>query len=190
VTQYRTCVRAGACTPPGTGVGCNWGRADREDHPVNCLRRSQAEAFCEWLGARLPSEAEFEYAARSRGQNFDYPWGNEQATCAYAILDSGVPGCGTEHTWPVCSRDRGRTVQGLCDLSGNVWEMVADCYQDSYRDAPTDSSPRTECTGPASTNFGVRGGGYYNYALVCRAAYRDRRGVSYSNRGLGFRPAR
>ncbi|MBI5244538.1 MAG: SUMF1/EgtB/PvdO family nonheme iron enzyme [Elusimicrobia bacterium] len=85
VAQYKACVDTGACAAPDTGGSCNWGVSGRESHPVNCVDWNQAKAFSEWADGRLPSEAEWEYAARSAGKDRKYPWGDEQATCARAV---------------------------------------------------------------------------------------------------------
>ncbi|MBU1898725.1 SUMF1/EgtB/PvdO family nonheme iron enzyme, partial [Myxococcota bacterium] len=118
VKQYRACVAAGACSEPNRGKYCNWGESGREDHPINCVDWDQAKAFASWAGGRLPSEAEWEYAARSQGQGREYPWGDAQATCDYAVMDDGGDGCGQGRTWSVCSKTRGNTEQGVCDMSG------------------------------------------------------------------------
>ena len=79
VAQYQACVDAGECTEPDTGGyegHCNWGRSGRENYPINCVDWLQARAFSKWVGGDLPSEAQWEYAARSQGQNIIYPWGN------------------------------------------------------------------------------------------------------------------
>ena len=109
---------------------------------MNCLDWQQAVDFCAWAGGRLPSEAEWEYAARSGGpsSSYKYPWGNDAATCTYAVMDDGGYGCGTGRTWSVCSKPAGNTSQGLCDMSGNVWEWVEDWYHGDYTGAPTDGS--------------------------------------------------
>ncbi|MBI5243481.1 MAG: SUMF1/EgtB/PvdO family nonheme iron enzyme, partial [Elusimicrobia bacterium] len=127
--QYRACVDAGACTPPSSYVG-------GDDQPVVNVDWNQAKKFSEWAGGRLPSEAEWEYAARSAGKDWKYPWGNEEATCAKAVMSEGGLGCGKSSTWPVCSKSAGNTKQGLCDMAGNVWEWTQDWYHDSYNGAP------------------------------------------------------
>ena len=64
VAQYRECVRAGVCTEPDADQFCNWDKPDRADHPVNCVDWQQAKDYCHWAGRRLPTEAEWERAAR------------------------------------------------------------------------------------------------------------------------------
>jgi len=162
VAMYRACVAAGACdthrlhgserSGPGsfsrTGY-CNWNHSDREDHPLNCVSHKQALAFARWVGngARLCSEAEFEYAARSGGQDILYPWGNAEPTCEITIMSDGGDGCGVDRSWPICSRPRGNSTQGVCDLAGNVREWVADQYHPNFVGAPSDGSAWMDHTG-------------------------------------------
>ena len=145
VHQYAECVDAGVCTPPATSEGCSWGVLGRNNHPINCVNVYQAEEFCEFVGGRLPSESEWEYAARGLGQDVEYPWGDDLPDCDKAVIswydgDAFVDGCGTGHTWPVCSKPAGNTPQGLCDMGGNVWEWVPDRWHVNYEGAPTDGS--------------------------------------------------
>ena len=189
VEQYKACVDAGACTAPDTGGYCNWGQSDRGKHPINCVDWQQAQAYAKWAGGRLPTEAEWEYAARSGGRDWKYPWGNENATCDRAVISEGGNGCGRNSTWPVCSKPRGNTTQGLCDMAGNVWEWVQDWYHDSYNGAPTDGSAWEKPTGSYRVN---RGGSWYYRARYVRAAnrlYGDPRYRDY-NVSVGFRLAR
>ena len=147
-SQYAQCVLAEVCAEPlvaqgeNSGKNCNWLWWGRDDHPVNCVNAYEAEAYCEWIDARLPSESEWEYAARSGGQDIEYPWGDEPASCDLAIMSAGnyQYGCGLGHTWPVCSKPLGNTEQGLCDMGGNVKEWVQDCWYGNYDGAPTDGS--------------------------------------------------
>ncbi|MFC1654224.1 formylglycine-generating enzyme family protein [Myxococcota bacterium] len=143
VEQYKACVDASVCTVPDeypANPYCNWGKPDRLDHPMNCVNWNQAGAFCRWSGVRLPTEAQWEYAARSGGEDIEYPWGDETATCQYTVMDEGGDGCGMDRTWAVCGKTAGNTAHGLCDMSGNVYEWVRDQYHDSYVGAPTDGS--------------------------------------------------
>ena len=181
--QYRACVRAGVCKKSTYGTKsdhkyCNWGHTGREQHPMNCVDWHGAAAFCRWAGGRLPTEKEW-YAEASKGGTRTYPWGSEEATCARAIMDDGktkggagteTDGCGEDHTWPVCSKPRGNSVSGLCDMSGNVWEWTS----------TAEGSARV-----------VRGGGWYvDYQALLRSSARYV--LTPSNRGsyFGFRCAR
>ncbi len=186
VGQYAACVKAGKCSAPDTGEYCNWEKAGHEDHPINCVDWGQAAAFARWAGGRLPSEAEWAYAARSGGKKWRYPWGNQKATCARAVMnDGGGYGCGKGRTWPVCSKPAGNTKQGLCDMAGNVWEWVADWYG-PYGEAPTNGSARTN----AAQLRVLRGGGWRDSARYLRAAIRRWNSPGSRNNFLGFRVAR
>ncbi len=170
VAQYEQCVDEDVCTSPSDyHVTCNWDEPGYEAHPVNCVNWFQAFTYCWWLGARLPSEAEWEYAARSGGQDIVYPWGNDEATCDYAVMGGVESGCGTGRTWEVCSRPAGKTAQGLCDMAGNLWEWVQDWYHINYGGAPVDGSAWEEPEGIYRVS---RGGSFSNNADNLRAAYR------------------
>jgi iron(II)-dependent oxidoreductase len=162
VAQYYACVNEGSCTDPDDNTvfsSCNWGQNDRDDHPVNCVDWYQASDFCAWAGGYLPSEAEWEYAARSGGQDIAYPWGNQTATCEYAVMETenSGDGCGQDRTWPVCSKVAGNTSQGLCDMAGNVYEWVQDWYHSDYHGAPIDGSAWEDPAGIARV---IRGGSW------------------------------
>lgn len=141
VEQYLECVIEGKCEVPGTGGFCNWGKKDRRRHPINCVKWDDANDFAAFKGARLPSEAEYEYAATSKGKNQPYPWGKDTATCEKAVMyGKGDHGCSSLGTMPVCSKPKGNTEQGLCDMVGNVNQWVGDTWHDSYAGAPADGS--------------------------------------------------
>ena len=189
VRQYAACVADQACTEPETKRDCNWDDPGYEDHPVNCVDWYQAKAFCSWVGGRLPTEAEWEYAARSGGQDIEYPWGNDTATCNYAVMgDDGGYGCGTGRTMPVCSRPEGNTAQSLCDMAGNVFEWVEDDYHDNYGGAPGDGGAWVDS--PRGIYRTFRGGGFYFDAVTLRAAYRTYDDPAGRYADLGFRCAR
>ncbi|MCP3886361.1 MAG: formylglycine-generating enzyme family protein, partial [Propionibacteriaceae bacterium] len=169
VCHYADCFADGKCTHPktsdmpNTSDGCNWMVRGNGNHPVNCVDVYQAEAFCQWAGGRLPSESEWEFVARGRGRDIIYPWGDELATCEYAVMgvninDLFVGGCGIDHTFEVCSRPQGNTAQGLCDVAGNVWEWVPDKWTIDYQGAPTDGSPWMDAVYEDSRV--IRGGDY------------------------------
>ncbi len=140
VEEYNACVKVGKCARPkdsGDSEYCNWGYFDRGKHPVNCVDWSQAKNYCEWKGKRLPTEKEWEKAARGTDGR-KYPWGNKEASCDYAVMADGKSagksgktryGCGKDRTWPVCSKREGDSPYGLCDMAGNVWEWTADLYE-------------------------------------------------------------
>ena len=195
VRQYSSCVAAGRCTKPKTGKYCNWGRSGREAHPINCVDWNQAVAFSRWVGGRLPTEAEWEYAARSGGRPWRYPWGSSPAPdCRRVVMDDGrttgsagseTDGCGRDSTWPVCAKVSGKTRQGLCDMIGNVWEWTSDWY------GKYSNGHQRDPKGAAGGSYRVyRGCGWYDTASYCRAANRGSNSPSHRDNDLGFRPAR
>ena len=199
VKMWRACVAAGKCKAAGTGSGyCNWKHRGREAHPINCVSWDDSQAFAAWVGggARLCSEAEWEYAARSGGKDRKYPWGDAKATCARAVMDDGrtkggagaeTDGCGEDRTWPVCSKAPGNSSQGVCDLAGNVWEWVQDWYHGSYSGAPTNGAAWET---PAGSLRVLRGGSWYYGAGSLRAALRLWYAPDYRFYYLGLRLCR
>lgn len=183
--QYRACVAAKACSPQKTA--CLTSQFSADDQPAVCVSWTQARDFSLWVGGRLPSEAEWEYAARSAGKDRKYPWGDSAATCDKAVISEGGFGCGRGATWPVCSKPAGNTEQGLCDMAGNAWEWVQDWYQHSYDGAPVDGSAREI---PPSSDRVVRGGCWRFDGFRARAAERDDDGARRADTLHSFRPAR
>jgi len=204
--QYRCCYLDGACTepqPPGwepdtddswlSLENCNWNLQEEDDRPINCVNWQQAVDFCAWAGGRLPSEAQWEYAARGQGQDVTYPWGEEEPSCDLCVMNEamGMPGCDEERTWDVCSKPNGNTEQGLCDMAGNVYEWVQDCYHLNYEGAPSDGTAwQIECasdSGAVVVRSSPLNAGMPNYFQNASRSF------SYETHwsvGFGFRCAR
>jgi len=207
VSQYRVCVDACACDPPqetepwckGSNAKYNqWLRAGHDAYPVNCVDFAQAEAFCAWADARLPSEAEWEKAARGgceAGSAADcakttrvYPWGNEPATCARAILDEGSGwGCGEDRIWPVASRASNVSPHGLLDMAGNLWQWTADWYAPDAFVTSTTIDPKGPPDGVLRV---IRGGTFLEKTAHLRSGVRATGEPHTAYRALGFRCAR
>ncbi|MDI1444414.1 SUMF1/EgtB/PvdO family nonheme iron enzyme [Polyangium sp. 6x1] len=120
VRAYRACVAAGACTPSHTGEAFCPGDAEgKADHPISCIDFPQAEAYCAFAKKRLPTEREWEYAARAGNEHRKFSWGDDPPDEKHACYDH--PG-----TCPVASFPAGAF--GLYDMSGNVWEWTSTVY--------------------------------------------------------------
>ena len=193
VAQFTRCVDAGACDPAHFKTArdmryCNFGDPTRNDHPMNCVDFRAASAFCGWVGRRLPTEAEWELAARgTAGRTF--PWGEERPTCARAVMkNSANDGCGQDHTFVVGSKPAGATPEGVLDLSGNVWEWVSDWYAADYYAR----SEKRDPTGPPDGSVrSMRGGSWLSGdATGLRGANRDNDKIDYVGNGVGLRCAR
>lgn len=188
--RYLKCVEAGACTPPAPGGACNYGRPNIANKPVNCASWYQAKAFCEWEGKRLPSEAEWEKAARGTDKRM-FPWGNNKPTCEYAVMDkenAGNLGCGTGDVFEVGSKPKGASPYGAMDMAGNLWEWTNDWYGVEYYN----ESPAENPTGPAEGEYKTtRGGDFFS-----RTKYELRTTVRFPHEpsdysiAIGFRCAK
>ena len=148
------------------------------DHPAIEVSWYGALAYCRWVGGRLPSEAEWEYAARGRPGSA-YPWGDNPPDCAKANYGECVG-----ETSPAGDYPMGASWCGALDMAGNVWEWAGDWYEQSYYNL----SPLENPTGPRGGSYRVvRGGSWSSEAGDLRAAYRLNNPPANRNNDLGFR---
>ena len=182
VAEFRACVAAGACTEPRGGGSCTWGQAARDEHPVTCVGRDQARAYCRFVGKRLPTEIQWEKAARSIDAR-RFPWGEKPVSCVLAVWGDGPnpDGCGANGPKPVCSAQTGNSNYDLCDLAGNVYEWVDDPYA-TYDPATNSGKAAADAPGV------IRGGSWFNgSAADLRTSARVKYDPAKGNGALGFR---
>jgi formylglycine-generating enzyme required for sulfatase activity len=194
--QYRRCVEVGDCSPPAESGSSSrdsyYGGGTYDDYPVIYVSWYQAADYCAWAEARLPTEAEWEYAAHGpEGRVF--PWGDEfdgtrvnycDANCPYEHADETADD-GYADTAPVGAYPGGASWCGALDMAGNVWEWVADWYGDYP------SGRQVNPTGPSSGEKRVLRGGSWGssqYEARCAARYGPPPGGSSDD--VGFRCAR
>lgn len=183
VGAYTACVKSGQCTAADTGPYCNYLGVGKENHPINCVDWSQAKVYCESQGKSLPTEAQWEKAARGTDGRI-FPWGNQTLSCEFAVWSEGGHGCGKNSTWPVGSKLRGASPYGALDMAGNVWEWTLDWY-----DVAAYSKDSRDPKGPLSGSSRVYRGGSFFYVppAYLRAGYRSVNRPSSREFGVGFR---
>jgi len=201
---------APGCQALDQNPAANWtdpfgGRALDPDEPVVCVSWADTRPFLAWLSQkagrpyRLPSEAEWEYAARAGGAG-DFPWGDdEEESCAYGnVYDAAAAG---RFRWPATKCSDGAAVLakvgsykpngfGLYDMVGNVWEWVEDCYVMPYLAGHSTAAPVPPPAGKACEKRGVRGGSWMTRASRNRVAFRGRDPEDARYFMFGFRVAR
>lgn len=187
-SQYNACVNAGTCEE----ISCeNSFDLDSDDLPASCVNWNQAAAYCEWAGARLPTEAEWEYGARGIDRR-RYPWGDEidgsrlnycDANCELPKRNDAVDD-GYAETAPVGSYPDGASWIGALDMSGNVWEWTADWF------GPYSSEQQVDPLGSDTGDRKVaRGGSWHTSADHARSALRTYSDPERSIDHVGFRCA-
>jgi formylglycine-generating enzyme required for sulfatase activity len=196
VRAFSRCVDAGACKEPWPSDPFSM-YPSKPDYPVNLVSWVKARAYCAWAGKRLPTEAEWEWAATGPTQT-KYPWGNEpEPSCEYVDYTKyGAPkwlagadvGCGGGGPSPVGSHPKGDKVWpggAIHDLAGNVWEWVEDSFAPLAKDTQTDPLFRSQ-----SESHVIRGGGWNRSYAAMVVTFRGAADVDYQVPALGFRCVR
>jgi formylglycine-generating enzyme required for sulfatase activity len=180
--QYAQCVKAGICGRPANQ---RYNAEDYALHPVTDISWYDAQTFCDWAGGRLPTEAEWEYAARGGLEGKTYPWGDEAPVCTPGANNGanyGVYACPLD-TLPVGSF--APNGYRLYDMAGNVWEWGNDWYANYPSDALENP------TGPESGSAKVlRGGSWAVSPNFLRVSFRDRLNPDGWSISYGFRCSR
>jgi len=179
--SYQQCVAAGSCIAPSTTT---YKPTTTGGHPVAGVTWQQAVDYCTWKGMRLPTEAEWEKAARGTDGR-TYPWGNTALTCQLAFYGA-CPG-GTTGAVDVGTHPTGASIYGVQDMAGNVSEWVSDWYSSGYYQI----APATDPQGPASgTNKVIRGGSWNAAESFLRSADRYAVPPTLVDSRQGFRCAK
>ncbi len=188
--SYAVCVLAGTCRAPSVVS------SETRDHyyddpafanfPVVNVSWKDADAYCQWAGKRLPTEAEWEKAARG-GANAAFPWGNDEPSCILVNAFDPLSGqlCAGD-TSVVGAHPDGASAFGTQDMAGNVWEWVSDWYSATYYT----ESPAIDPSGPqGDTEKVLRGGSWASRAPYLRVAGRSLELTFHNGSDIGFRCA-
>ena len=198
--QYRRCVDQGGCAAidyqrcsvfqPSTGQWKLGGKTSSSlnapDHPVACVTWAEADAFCNWAGMRLPTEAEWEKAARGQGDERDFPWGWRWSDNS---LNWGeLRGFGTadrhEMSAPIGAFSANVSPYGAMDMAGNVWEWTVEFHSDTFY---SESSSRDPVNRQVSESRVLRGGSWSFAGNGARVAYRYFASPNTRDDAIGFR---
>ena len=178
--EYRAFVAATGYRAPALLDHPSFGRADA---PVVSVAWQDAAAYAEWAGGRLPTEIEWDVAARAGQDDLDYPWGAEACTATRANIDRL---CDT--TTAVYSYPAGRNAWGLWDMCGNVWEWCADPWEDRLltRLSERETDPKGRGNGAFRS---IRGGSFDSFAPTGRCGFRGKEDAAECRVDVGFRIA-
>ncbi len=188
--NYKKCVQENKCEEPlysySTQRKNYFSTLLYSNYPVIFVRWEMAKTYCEWRGARLPTEAEWEKAARGTDGQM-YPWG-DKFDCKYTNFDH----CERfRDTVPVTEFESGQNVYQVFNMAGNVWEWVADWYSDSYYKDYEELTTKTPPEGPSTgTHRVIRGGGFNTPWESFQITNREGRDPTSPGSHVGFRCVR
>ena len=181
--QYAQCEAEGSCNTPVANPYPYYGNPIYDNYPVYYVSWYDANNYCNWAGKRLPTEAEWEKAARGTTPRA-YPWGDQAPTCDLVNGNANNISYCVWETTEVGSYPLGASPYGVMDMAGNVYEWTNDWLGlDYYSDSPINNPPGP----PAGVEKVVRGGSWMSYDTYLLTASRGSADPGVSNNGFGFR---